>query len=229
MKNILAIVCAVFIVSTMAGQDGQRSDHYRRRVAQFAAEAPICSSDIVFLGNSLTEGGKWDEYYPEINRKLAKRNGAIRNRGIIGDTVDGIEERIDEILKGSPKKIFFLSGVNDISHDLSSDSIVNMIEKLMLRIQKESPKTKIYLESLLPFNESFRRYKKLDGKTYMVAEINAKLEKLAKRLHITFLNVYPLFLKEGTDVMDPEITSDGLHLNSRGYEIWSKAIEKYVK
>lgn len=50
-----------------------------------------------------------------------------------------------------------------------------MIRMTVERIQRESPDTKLYLQSLLPFDESFGRYKKLTGKTDM-DEINAQLE-----------------------------------------------------
>ena len=143
------------------------TDHYYKRFLQFMDEPAITSKDIVMVGNSLTEGGgNW-------NTRLNKKN--IRNRGIIGDEVMGIYDRLHQILPGHPEKLFLLAGVNDISHDLTADSIVSMIRMTVERIQRESPDTKLYLQSLLPFDESFRRYKKLTGKTDMVPEINAQL------------------------------------------------------
>ena len=63
----------------------------------------------------------------------------------------------------------------------------------------------------------------------MVAELNVMLEQIADKYKVEFLNIYPLFLEEGTARLNPSITSDGLHLNAEGYEIWKSAIEKYVK
>ena len=194
------------------------TDHYYKRFLQFMDEPAITSKDIVMVGNSLTEGGgNW-------NTRLNKKN--IRNRGIIGDEVMGIYDRLHQILPGHPEKLFLLAGVNDISHDLTADSIVSMIRMTVERIQRESPDTKLYLQSLLPFDESFRRYKKLTGKTDMVPEINAQLEVLAKDHKITFINLFPLFTEKGTNVLRKELTSDGLHLNEEGYKIWVKALKK---
>ena len=182
------------------------TDHYYKRFLQ------------VMVGNSLTEGGgNW-------NTRLNKKN--IRNRGIIGDEVMGIYDRLHQILPGHPEKLFLLAGVNDISHDLTADSIVSMIRMTVERIQRESPNTKLYLQSLLPFDESFGRYKKLTGKTDMVPEINAQLEVLAKDHKITFINLFPLFTEKGTNALRKELTSDGLHLNEEGYKIWVKALKK---
>jgi lysophospholipase L1-like esterase len=119
-----------------------------------------------------------------------------------------------------------LIGVNDVSHDLSTDSIVYRIDQVLSRIQKESPETKVYLQSLLPIDESFNRYKRLTNKTYQIPEINARLEALAKEKKITFINLYPLFTEKGTNVLRKELTSDGLHLNDKGYQIWVDAIKK---
>lgn len=224
----MGLLLSMFVTAA-AAQGKKYTDHYYERVSQFEAEAPICENDIVFLGNSLTEGGNWSEFFAATQSRLQKKGGAIRNRGIIGDTAEGIADRLDEITDGKPKKIFLLCGVNDISHDLTLDQIAGRIENLVSRIRSESPKTRLYLQSILPFNESFKRYKNLNGKTWMVAELNVMLERIAKEYKVEFLNIYPLFLEEGTARLNPSITADGLHLNAEGYEIWKNAIEKYVK
>lgn len=196
------------------------TEHYYKRFVQFMDEPAITSKDIVMLGNSLTEGGG------DWSARLGKKN--IHNRGIIGDEVMGIYDRLHQILPGHPAKLFLLSGVNDVSHDLTADSIVSMMRMTVERIQRESPDTKLYLQSLLPFNESFNRYKKLTGKTDMIPEINAKLEALAKEHKITYINLFPLFTEKGNNVLRRELTTDGLHLNEEGYKIWVKELKKKI-
>jgi len=193
--------------------------HYYNRVEQFKSEEPIDKKDIVFLGNSLTEGGKWADL-------LRKKH--IRNRGVSGDVAMGVYDRLDQILPGEPKKIFFLIGANDVSHDLTVDSIVAAITHVVDRIQRESPKTKLYLQSLLPINESFGRYKKMTGKTDMIPAINARLTEVAKERDIPFINLYPLFIKPETNILREELTGDGLHLKEEGYQIWAKALKSYL-
>ena len=192
--------------------------HYYKRFLQFMDEPAITSKDIVMLGNSLTEGGG------DWGKRLGKDN--VINRGISGDEVMGVYDRLHQILPGKPAKLFLLIGVNDVSHDLSTDSIVYRIDQTLTRIQKESPDTKVYLQSLLPINESFNRYKRLTNKTYQIPEINARLEALAKEKKITFIDLFPLFVEKGTNVLRKELTNDGLHLNDKGYEIWVNAIKK---
>jgi CubicO group peptidase (beta-lactamase class C family)/lysophospholipase L1-like esterase len=193
--------------------------HYYNRINLFKSEEPIGKKDIVFLGNSLTEGGNWTEL-------LRKKH--IRNRGIGGDVAMGVYDRLDQILPGQPKKIFLLIGVNDVSHNLTTDSIVTAITLVVDRIQRESPKTELYLQSLLPINESFGRYKKLPGKTDVIPAINARLAEVAKKREIPFINLFPLFIKPETNTLREELTGDGLHLNDEGYRIWAEALKAHL-
>lgn len=196
------------------------TDHYYQRFLQFMDEPAIGSKDIVMLGNSLTEnGGDWAA-------RLGNKH--VRNRGIIGDEVMGVYDRLHQILPGHPAKLFLLIGVNDISHDLTADSIVGMIRTTVERIRRESPDTRLYLQSLLPINESFGRYKRLTGKTAMIPEINRQLEALAREKGITYIDLFPLFTEKGSNVLRADLTSDGLHLKEEGYKIWAKAIRKRI-
>lgn len=197
---------------------GKYTDHYYARYRQFADEPPVTSKDIVMLGNSLTEnGGDW-------SARLGRKH--VINRGIIGDEVMGVYDRLHQILPGKPARLFLLIGVNDVSHDLTADSIAGMIRMTVERIRRESPGTKLYLQSLLPINESFGRYKRMTGKTDTIPAINAKLRALAKEKKITYVDLFPRFIEKGTNILRKELTNDGLHLNEEGYAIWVKRLKR---
>lgn len=192
------------------------TEYYYKRFLQFANDAPITDKDIVMVGNSLTEnGGDW-------GTRLKKKN--VRNRGIIGDEAMGIYDRLHQILPGKPKKLFLMTGINDVSHHLTADSVVALITKVADKIQTDSPGTTLYLQSLLPINESFGRYKTMIGKTDLIPVINEKLEALAASRQIMFINLFPLFIEKGSNVLRKELTNDGLHLTEEGYQIWNKAL-----
>lgn len=194
------------------------TDHYYRRFLQFMDEPEVTGEDIVMLGNSLTEnGGDW-------GRRLGWKN--VRNRGIIGDDIPGLQDRLHQILPGRPARLFLLIGVNDLSHQLPADTIVAGIRGLVERIRRESPDTRLYLQSLLPINESFNRYRLLTGKTDTIPVINAALQQLAEEQGIPFINLFPLFTEPGTHRLRPDLTTDGLHLNEEGYRIWAKELKR---
>ena len=192
---------------------------YRNRLAEFKTAPLLQNQQVVFLGNSLIQGGKWGDYFPSKN---------VANRGIIGDNTDGILSRLSEITDAKPEKLFYIGGINDISQDKTSEEILTNIKTIIQRVKSESPNTKIYVHSLLPINNSFNRYKKLLGKEKQIKELNNKLKKLCKKEKITFINLYPLFLSS-QQVLDPVYTTDGLHLNEKGYSIWTAKIRKLVE
>lgn len=194
--------------------------HYYERCAQFSAEAPISSNDIVMLGNSLTENaGNWNELLKSKN---------IRNRGIIGDDTFGIYDRLNQILPFHPSKIFLMEGINDVSHNLTADEIVSSVKRTVRRIKEESPQTKLYLQSLLPINESFNRYKRLVNKTDSIPLINGKLKELAAKEQIAFINLFPLFKEKNSNAMRKELSTDGLHINEKGYRLWADELRKHI-
>lgn len=215
-KIILLAVVAMMCLTAMA--QANQDPYYARRATLFD-ELPICKKDIVMLGNSLTDGC-------EFNELLGNRH--IKNRGIVGDIVQGLIDRIDPIIKGQPKKLFIMSGVNDISHGVDADSIARVTERLIVMVKQGSPRTKIYLQSLLPFNNDVREWKLLVGREHVVVEANALLEQVARRQGVTWINLYPLFVDD-QGRLRADLTNDGLHLMGEGYLIWRDAIRPYIK
>ena len=195
----------------------QHGTFYDQRASLFEA-LPLDSTNIVFLGNSLTNGCEWHELFGDAR---------MVNRGISGDIATGVADRLDPIIKAQPAKIFLMIGVNDVSHQISADSIAKDITAVVDRIVNEAPRTKLYLQSCLPFNESFHRWKNLEGKQSVIVELNGLLEKLADDRGITWINLYPIF-SDGNDNLRTEYTNDGLHLLAPGYYAWKEAIGPYV-
>ncbi|MEG2242499.1 MAG: GDSL-type esterase/lipase family protein [Muribaculaceae bacterium] len=217
-KNLIAgalAVCSITMVS--AADKYQYNEFYYQRSSLFEV-LPISCNDIVFVGNSLTNGCEWHELFNNPN---------VKNRGISSDVIQGVADRIDNVIKGKPQKIFLMSGANDISHNISADSIACAFEKLIVRIINGSPSTEIYLQGMLPINNDFGRYKALKGTEQVFIDTNKQLEKIAKKHHVTWINLFPLFAdKDGK--MKREYSNDGLHLLGAGYLVWRDAIINYV-
>lgn len=218
MRRIAILAVMALMCLTALAQQANQDPYYARRATLFD-ELPIGKKDIVMLGNSLTDGC-------EFNELMGNRH--IKNRGIVGDIIQGLIDRIGPIIKGQPKKLFIMSGVNDISHDVSADSIARAMEKLIVMVKQGSPRTKIYLQSLLPFNNDVREWKLLKGRDHVVVEANALLEQVARRQGVTWINLYPLFVDD-QGRLRADLTNDGLHLMSKGYLIWRDAIKPYIK
>ena len=219
MKRILVLLMAVATLSCMAQKKPVNRDVYYARRATLFDLLPVYSSDIIMLGNSLTDGAEWNELFDNCH---------VKNRGIVGDIIPGFFERLEPILKGQPRKIFIMGGVNDISHGVSADSIVSAMTQVVTTIQARCPKTEIYVQSMLPFNNDVRLWKLLKGREQVVVDGNKGLESMCQRLGVTFINLYPLFVGENGK-MKPEYTNDGLHLMGGAYLIWRDALLPYIR
>lgn len=219
MKRILFLLMAVATLSCMAQKKPVNPDVYYARRATLFDLLPVYSSDIIMLGNSLTDGAEWNELFDNCH---------VKNRGIVGDIIPGFFERLEPILKGQPRKIFIMGGVNDISHGVSPDSIVSAMTQVVTTIQARCPKTEIYVQSMLPFNNDVRLWKLLKGREQVVVDGNKGLESMCQRLGVTFINLYPLFVGENGK-MKPEYTNDGLHLMGGAYLIWRDALLPYIR
>ncbi len=221
-KALLILIATIAAITAAQAQPIERTanqDKYYVRRATHFDDLPVHRRDIIMLGNSLTDGAEWNELL---------RNPHVKNRGIIGDIVQGLYERMEPILKGKPRKIFILSGVNDVSHGVDGDSIGRAMEKLIVLIKQRSPRTKIYLQSMLPFNTDVQMWKLLKGREQVVIDGNRAMEQVAKRQGVTWINLYPLFV-DNEGKLRRELTNDGLHLLGPGYLIWRDAILKYTK
>lgn len=172
-----------------------------------------------FLGNSITDGCEWSELF---------NNSNFKNRGISGDIVQGVYERLDPIIEGHPQKIFLLIGINDVSHDLKADTIVRAIDKVVLKINKVSPKTKLYVQSLFPVNEDFGKFLGATKKGGDVIEINAALLQMCIEREVTYIDVYSHLVSKESGKLDPKYTNDGLHLLGEGYILWKSILDKYI-
>jgi hypothetical protein len=67
----------------------------RERLVSFFAANPIAPGQVVFLGDSLTDGARWDELFPGI---------PVRNRGVPADTTADVLARLDQVTAGSRRR-----------------------------------------------------------------------------------------------------------------------------
>ncbi|ATA89453.1 sialate O-acetylesterase [Capnocytophaga stomatis] len=216
MKKII-LLFAVMLSFSGFSQEIKHSHFYYQR-ADFFDKFPVTSKDIVFLGNSITNGCEWAELFGKKN---------IKNRGISGDISQGVYERLDNIVNGKPKKIFLLIGVNDIARKIPLETTSQNIEKIVMKIQQVSPKTKIYLQSVLPVNSDFKMFE-AHQQPEKIHELNAEIRRICQKYKVAYVDLYSHFIVPNTDKLKPELTNDGLHLMAEGYLLWKKIVLPYL-
>lgn len=219
MKSIaINIVLFLSLASVFTAGAEKRSEYWHQRVSLFE-KLSVSPEDIVFVGNSITDGGEMSELLSDAR---------VKNRGINSDDIDGVSERIESVLKGKPSKIFLLIGINDISHNLSVPAMIKKYDSLVKKIKNDSPSTKLYIQSVMPINNDFARYKNLIGKENTVTALNSALKDLASQNDCIYIDLWQCLADPATKKLNPELTNDGLHLTGEGYLRWASEIKKHV-
>ncbi|MEK9136523.1 MAG: GDSL-type esterase/lipase family protein [Bacteroidota bacterium] len=193
------------------------SPHYDHRKSLFSLMTPT-QRDIVFLGDSITEGCNWSELF---------RNPRIKNRGIGGDTSDGVLKRLNQIIAGQPQQVFLMVGINDLWNGDPVENVAENIRQILACCKRTSPATKVFIQSVLPMNGTWSSIpKRIPTVNARVVVLNNKLRALASEFQQPYIDLHSLFSRD--DQLDPNYTHDGLHLNGTAYMVWKSAIENLV-
>lgn len=215
MKRLLLMAAALLV----AGAAFAQGEYYYQRKSLFDV-LPLHSSDIVFLGNSITDGCEWAELF---------ENRHVKNRGISADRSSWLLGRLDSIVAAHPKKLFLMIGTNDLAAGASPEEIVENVARLIDRFQTESKWTKIYVQSILPVNGAeFTNYRNHYEHAHLIVPTNKLLEALCDEKGVTYLDVWGA-LADDEGRLDRRYTNDGLHLMGSGYLVWRDAIKIHVK
>lgn len=205
------------IESSTTDSSPPRLSYYDMKMEQFSL-LPSRDNSVVFLGDSITEQGEWNELLGQAN---------LKNRGISGDTTTGVMKRIDKIAATQPQKLFLMIGINDIwLKKRKTQEILDNYLYILNYLEENSPKTQVYIQSILPVNNTdFSRFK---GDNQQVREINQQLALMAKEFNYNYIDLYPHFINN-QDELDIQYTLDGIHLTSKGYLVWAEKIKGYLK
>jgi lysophospholipase L1-like esterase len=206
------------------GQLDWQKRFYFDRISEFK-QNPIGKNKIVFLGNSIVKGGgNWNERY-ELNN--------IVNRGISGDYTKGVLKRLDEILFYKPVSVFLMIGINEFFADNSKNTKINpkYVAKNILKIadiiSEHSPKTKVFIHTILPINnDQYIRVKEVNYNflhSKYTPSINSQIEEtnsiLKSNRQYQVIDLHSIFIDK-TFKLNPNLSSDGVHLNENGYNLW---------
>jgi lysophospholipase L1-like esterase len=191
-------------------------NHYLVRLNEFSSD-PAKNGDIIFIGDSITEGGKaWSSRFDRNN---------IKNRGISGDVTDGVIARLGEIFYFKPKAVFIMIGVNDLFNlhykkEIPSPEYVgNNVLSIIEQINEKSPETKVYLQTLLPTHEDFMNEN--------ILKVNTMLKQQKGEFNYMLIDLNASFKNE-KGFLKIEFTYDGVHLNEHGYKHWVEILRPMI-
>lgn len=167
------------------------------RVTEVHAFSP--DADVAFLGDSITDRGRWGEAFPGL---------VIANRGVFGQAFPHMLDRIDGVLAVNPDKVFVMGGINGADFQTPQEA-ANTFGAILDGLVG----TQVVAQSTLECRCAELNY---------IRALNPLLKSEAARRNVTWLNLNATMSTQ--DGLRAELTHDGIHLNGLGYRTWRDAL-----
>ncbi|MDQ3102022.1 MAG: GDSL-type esterase/lipase family protein [Bacteroidota bacterium] len=169
---------------------------FKKHPSKLFDRLPVKNKDIVFFG---------DSHFELFEAAEMLNDRRIKMRGFSGRTSSELLTHVDEIVKGTPRLVFLIAGANDAFRGRGVDAYLNDMQQLIGRIKVQS--TELIPVSIPPATDP-----QLQAR---ITEFNNALELLCEERQLSFVDLDPVLMKNGT--LDPALTFDEIHLNEDGY------------
>ncbi|HEX3794088.1 MAG TPA: GDSL-type esterase/lipase family protein [Acidimicrobiales bacterium] len=184
---------------------------YKRAYAFMISEferMPVRPGDIVFLGDSITHMGTWDEWFPDR---------PVRNFGISGDKTAGVLKRVGQV-SHEPAAVFLMIGTNDVGEGESAAATVKNVEGIVAAIRAQCPNATLYVQGVLPRTLALAP---------LIHAVNDGYRAAAEGAGALYVDWHDAF-SDDHDAIRPEFSDDELHLSPAGYVQWVSLLAPLV-
>lgn len=234
MKDIIYLIIIVLLVAAtvtmsvlyakLRAEKKEAPSYYDQKCAAFALEnANLSEGQIVFIGDSITDGYRLNNYYNDLPL-------ATYNRGIGGDVTSGVIARLKtSVIDLKPAKVIMMIGINDINIGRTNDEIMTNYKTIIEEIQTKLPATEIICESVLPMDNRVTAWGIDLPKTIdKIKDLNARIKTYVESKGILFVDLFTPFADEN-DQQIPSYSYDGLHPNADGYAVWTSVLKPLLQ
>ena len=213
MKYILT-----YILASTLWLSGTAQHKFYDEVKAFAKEDAVINKNniILFTGSSTIRMWK------DITTDFPKFN--VLNRGFGGSQTTDLLYYVHElIISYQPRQIFIYEGDNDLGAGKTAEEILAVNDSIVGAIRGNGLKAQVFFISPKPsiarwhLKDKYERY-------------NQQLKVwAAKQKDVAFIDVFTPMLDAQGKLQKDLFLDDGLHMTRKGYEIWIKVLEKYLR
>lgn len=202
---------------------------YKQRVAILKQEANLAALDrsqhlSVLVGNSLSDWFPADLLPPNIT---------WLNQGIAGDTSAGLLRRLHLFDRTQPETIFVMIGINDLLRGVKDEQILENHLQIIRYLRRIHPDSQIVVQSILPYSGEGSNWQGRSKGNHLLAVSNSRIRQLNQQLKakalaegVKYIDLHPLFT-DAQGNLRADLSTDGLHLSTQGYLVWSSALQMY--
>jgi len=147
----------------------------------------------------------------------------VTSRGFGGSNMNDLLHFSEQLItQYQPSAVAIYEGDNDIAQGISPEKIVSKFIELKKKIRLALPNVRLYFISIKP---SISRQKMWP----QMAKTNQLIQAVCEREQdCSYIDVASNLLSNGLPKQDVFI-EDGLHLNEKGYQLWSQAIVPIIE
>jgi lysophospholipase L1-like esterase len=250
MKNLLFISLSMFVLSIgVLGQtptptpdpnpDKTRADRLQARLNDFAnlaryreanaKLAPPATDEkrVVFMGDSITDGWKLDQYFAGL---------PYVNRGISGQTTPQMLLRFrPDVIDLKPKVVVILAGTNDISGNTGPTTLATIEANLTSMVElAHANGINVVLSTVMPVSDYNKNaagvqiIRTVQRPPAQIAELNAWIKSFCATRKLVYLDYFTT-MADDKGFLKVDIANDGLHPNAKGYELIKPLAEEAIK
>lgn len=220
MKKLFLTLSAIVAVSSLASAQAADWANHPRYAAANAALTQ--SPEVVFMGNSITDG--WDDHHNEF---FTDNNFACR--GISGQVSGQMLCRFySDVIDLKPKAVVILAGVNDIAGNQGPMDIQHIVENVfsMCELARQHGIRPLIASCLpadtIPWNPAVVNI------AAQIPVMNEMFKKYAEENGITYVDYYSaLTTPEGA--LDPRYCNDHIHPTRAGYDVMEPIVLAALK
>ncbi len=214
MKRILILMSIYLVASPLFAQD--KLNRFDAEIRKFEIEdsvSGIRKDAILFTGSSSIR------LWKTLEADMAPLK--VLNRGFGGSTLPEVTYYADRIiLPYKPNIIVIYCGENDISNDeTTADDVVASFVEFQKYLRKKLPNPQLYYISMKPSVSRWKYWPK-------IKEANLKIEDfMKKRKKCYYIDAASKMLDSNGMVFQDIFVDDNLHMNEKGYAIWTEVIK----
>jgi len=219
---IIALACLVpptCLAQSPVGQaKAQAKIPFENEILAFEASDrtnPPPKDAILFIGSSSIR------LWKTLAKDFPKHK--VINRGFGGSQIiDSVNYADRIVLPYRPRHIILYAGGNDINGGKSPDQVLADYKAFVAKVHSALPKTRITYISVAPNPARWAQVERVKAANQLIAE-HVKADS-----RLGFINVFPEMLGPNGQPKPDIYVEDRLHMNAKGYELWTGIVGKYL-
>ena len=196
-----------------------KKDYYQEDINKFKDQDLINfpeDVEVLFTGSSSIRF--WNSLEEDM------RPLKVLNRGFGGAHIVHVNYHFEDVVsRYNPQAIVFFCGTNDITALKTAKETVEDFKIFQNKVRTNLPNVPIFVIGIKP--TPAREYIEEEELEYnkLIADLAAEDELLS------FIDIWDAMLSEEGERIPELFVEDGLHINAKGYEIWTKLVRENLK